>query len=44
MPVSTRNGPTTRFRAAIWSSWARSRAAESPFATVSRGEWSVIAR
>ena len=43
MPVRMRNGASSEFSSSTSSSWARSRDADSPFATVSRGEWSVSA-
>ena len=41
MPVRIRNGASSSLSSATSSSWARSRSADSPLATVSRGEWSV---
>ena len=43
MPVRIRNGASSAFSPATSSSWASSRSADSPLATVSRGEWSVSA-
>ena len=43
IPVRMRNGASSSFSSLISSSWALSRSAESPLATVSRGEWSVSA-
>src|SRR5690606_7523736 len=43
IPVSTRNGASPRLTSATASSWARSRSADRPRATVRRGEWSVSA-
>src|SRR3989442_1094922 len=44
MPVSSRNGASSSLTSATTSSCWRRRSAESPFATVSRGEWSVSTR
>ncbi len=41
MPVSSRNGAQRSLSPATTSSCRRSRSGESPWATVSRGEWSV---
>ena len=43
IPGRIRNGARAAFSSPISSSWARSRSADSPLATVSRGEWSVSA-
>ena len=43
MPVRMRNGASSAFSRATRSSWASRRSADSPLATVSRGEWSVSA-
>ncbi len=43
MPVSSRNGAQVSFSSATTSNCSRSRSADRPRATVSRGEWSVSA-
>ena len=43
IPVRIRNGASSSFSALTRSSCWRSRSADSPLATVSRGEWSVSA-
>ena len=43
MPVRMRNGASSAFSSPMSSSCAHSRSADSPEATVSRGEWSVSA-
>ena len=41
IPVRIRNGASSSLSSATSTSCARSRSADSPLATVSRGEWSV---